>query len=1196
MKESIMRGLAVSLATLLLVPTNVLPASAEEASAGAVNQKASEVTYNPGAGYFTVYDWNSVSGNDALLEGLGLDANEEADVELFQDYFTFDENGNYTIQAEVDAFFPYEVEFTVNGEKTTKWFETPDSTVEVGGHVFGIESETTGEQITGMTLNVAGDSIVVYPEKEFVDEPLSLVSTMSLLPLEEKTLSQIDLSGYTPVELTQVSISALMGGEATSAEKIAWSYTNTSDNDTYEIAGTADNIDLSWGTYYATSTNLRLIDNNGQQLNAEATRYLLPIKITASENWLMASSAYKKTKDGSIVPLKIYEERYRDYADRRESVGGDGNRHYTVYFDEEEVSNNDELYVKFNVNDEVFPSVNYASLKVFSGKKDITNKVMGADTEGLKGYLYAFPMLRLEAYDAAGKCVGSLPLMVNFYTKNVNEMEDGWLYDADGYDCTSGSSSTNSSTGIKTYTVTLYAGKSEDATYYWKPYYKKENVTNNSLVTAAYVGTYASIAEATAAGATDIKDVLFGSQGYGANYSGEGVPFTIFVGADGTAEQEIYKYIIKCKEGSTASSLSSATYFRINGLYDENGSSVHTTKVGDYSSDADDSYGDSNYFTYFVDKEVDLTKLKMKFDIDNGAKLYAGNMEIKSKETILDFSKGPIQFTVSAENGKNSNNYWVAVYKPVEGAGQLYINSLKDTSAKTEVKDGVVYSVREVMLDSIHDDIHDIMVANLGTEPIANLKVELSADATVALDDYWQLDGQHSLEGFSDSYGYLKNEDGSFSNTASSYGKLWNLAKVRLVKKDGVEDGTDVTGTLTFKSGDTTLMVLTLTGTVGDPTIITKEIPAAVKYVPYGVMIQNSNKYNWNTVTYDVYKGELPAGMDLKPNGEIYGIPTEVGEYNFTIRMQNSSSRFENRYVYKKLTLTVVENTDANVDGATDEGYTILDRIPDLEWDAEGSYSIRSNGAFANFKDIYLDGVKLVEGTDYTKSEGSTRVTISSQTLKASKVAGVHTLGMEFREGTTEISEGTLKKAAQNYYLLGDYEEDDSDSDDYDDSDDEDSNDDRDSKDSSSNSSTSSSKGNAKTNTVAAVAGSAAANVGISAGYTIQAGDTLWTIAEKYYGSGSYWKKIYEDNADKISDPDKIFVGQQITLNPLTASEVAVPSDGSTYTVQSGDTLWKIAQKLYGKGWHWRKIYQLNEDIISDPENIYVGQVIRLPE
>ena len=1195
MKESIMRGLAVSLATLLLVPTNVLPASAEEASAGAVNQKASEVTYNPGAGYFTVYDWNSVSGNDALLEGLGLDANEEADVELFQDYFTFDENGNYTIQAEVDAFFPYEVEFTVNGEKTTKWFETPDSTVEVGGHVFGIESETTGEQITGMTLNVAGDSIVVYPEKEFVDEPLSLVSTMSLLPLEEKTLSQIDLSGYTPIELTQVSISALMGGEATSAEKIAWSYTNTSDNDAYEVNGTADKIDLSWGTDWNSSFSLQLIDNNGQQLNGDATRYILPIKVTESENWLNLS-AYKKAADGSMVNLNTYDVGYRDNLTMKWN-GID--RYISIDLDSESISTTETIYLKLNINDEIFPNQNYTTLKAFSGKnksEEITETLLSAGTEG-----YHFlpsqngMIILLEAYDASGVVLGSLPIQIRIYRTVVTGLELAWLYDENKFDCTSGRSS-NSSNGITTCTMNLNTGKSEDATYYWKPYYKKDNVTNNSLVTAAYVGTYASIAEATAAGATDIKDVLFGSQGYGANYSGEGVPFTIFVGADGTAEQEIYKYIIKCKEGTTASSLSSATYFWIDGLYDENGSSVHTTKVGDYSSDADDSYGDSNYFTYFVDKEVDLTKLKMKFDIDNGAKLYAGNMEIKSKETILDFSKGPIQFTVSAENGKNSNNYWVAVYKPVEGAGQLYINSLKDTSAKTEVKDGVVYSVREVMLDSIHDDIHDIMVANLGTEPIANLKVELSADATVALDDYWQLDGQHSLEGFSDSYGYLKNEDGSFSNTASSYGKLWNLAKVRLVKKDGVEDGTDVTGTLTFKSGDTTLMILTLTGTVGDPTIITKEIPAAVKYVPYGVMIQNSNKYNWNTVTYDVYKGELPAGMDLKPNGEIYGIPTEVGEYNFTIRMQNSSSRFENRYVYKKLTLTVVENTDANVDGATDEGYTILDRIPDLEWDAEGSYSIRSNGAFANFKDIYLDGVKLVEGTDYTKSEGSTRVTISSQTLKASKVAGVHTLGMEFREGTTEISEGTLKKAAQNYYLLGDYEEDDSDSDDYDDSDDEDSNDDRDSKDSSSNSSTSNSKGNAKTNTVAAVAGSAAANVGISAGYTIQSGDTLWTIAEKYYGSGSYWKKIYEDNADKISDPDKIFVGQQITLNPLTASEVTVASDGTTYTVQSGDTLWKIAQKLYGKGWHWRKIYQLNEDIISDPENIYVGQVIRLPE
>ena len=70
------------------------------------------------------------------------------------------------------------------------------------------------------------------------------------------------------------------------------------------------------------------------------------------------------------------------------------------------------------------------------------------------------------------------------------------------------------------------------------------------------------------------------------------------------------------------------------------------------------------------------------------------------------------------------------------------------------------------------------------------------------------------------------------------------------------------------------------------------------------------------------------------------------------------------------------------------------------------------------FRYIFLDGVKLQEGVDYTSEAGSTRITIRSQTLKASNKTGVHTLGIEFRTGkTTEGTKKTsdLKRAAQNY-------------------------------------------------------------------------------------------------------------------------------------------------------------------------------------
>ena len=48
--------------------------------------------------------------------------------------------------------------------------------------------------------------------------------------------------------------------------------------------------------------------------------------------------------------------------------------------------------------------------------------------------------------------------------------------------------------------------------------------------------------------------------------------------------------------------------------------------------------------------------------------------------------------------------------------------------------------------------------------------------------------------------------------------------------------------------------------------------------------------------------------------------------------------------------------------------------------------------------------------------------------------------------------------------------------------------------------------------------------------YTIQKGDTLWKIAAKFYGNGAKYTKIVEDNKEVIKDADKIFPGQKIRI------------------------------------------------------------------
>ena len=48
--------------------------------------------------------------------------------------------------------------------------------------------------------------------------------------------------------------------------------------------------------------------------------------------------------------------------------------------------------------------------------------------------------------------------------------------------------------------------------------------------------------------------------------------------------------------------------------------------------------------------------------------------------------------------------------------------------------------------------------------------------------------------------------------------------------------------------------------------------------------------------------------------------------------------------------------------------------------------------------------------------------------------------------------------------------------------------------------------------------------------YTIQKGDTLWKIAKAQLGGGHRWKYLYELNKDKIKNPDKLRPGMTIVI------------------------------------------------------------------
>ena len=66
-------------------------------------------------------------------------------------------------------------------------------------------------------------------------------------------------------------------------------------------------------------------------------------------------------------------------------------------------------------------------------------------------------------------------------------------------------------------------------------------------------------------------------------------------------------------------------------------------------------------------------------------------------------------------------------------------------------------------------------------------------------------------------------------------------------------------------------------------------------------------------------------------------------------------------------------------------------------------------------------------------------------------------------------------------------------------------------------------------------------------------------------------------------------------VEPAKPVVPAKPAESDTYTVVAGDCLWSIAQKTYGTGTKWGVIYEANKATIKDPGMIYIGQVLTIP-
>ncbi len=110
---------------------------------------------------------------------------------------------------------------------------------------------------------------------------------------------------------------------------------------------------------------------------------------------------------------------------------------------------------------------------------------------------------------------------------------------------------------------------------------------------------------------------------------------------------------------------------------------------------------------------------------------------------------------------------------------------------------------------------------------------------------------------------------------------------------------------------------------------------------------------------------------------------------------------------------------------------------------------------------------------------------------------------------------------------------------------------------------------------------------GQTTSYTIQRGDTLMKIAFERYGDVFQWRRIHDLNRDKISDPNQLAVGTTIALEDKEGVEVS--RSGDKYEIKKGDTLGSISQEVYGSKKKWKRLWTNNKQLIQDPNKIFAG-------
>ena len=129
--------------------------------------------------------------------------------------------------------------------------------------------------------------------------------------------------------------------------------------------------------------------------------------------------------------------------------------------------------------------------------------------------------------------------------------------------------------------------------------------------------------------------------------------------------------------------------------------------------------------------------------------------------------------------------------------------------------------------------------------------------------------------------------------------------------------------------------------------------------------------------------------------------------------------------------------------------------------------------------------------------------------------------------------------------------------------------------------------------------------------HKVKPNDSLIMIAKEYFGDETKWDKIFEANKGNMSGPHSLYVGQELLIPDVTVEKAEsqafmapvkkkqehdITINIITHKVQSGDSLYRIAEKYYDDPTMWEKIYEANKETIEDKDLLRKGQNLIIPQ